>query len=140
MKRLIAGVMGLICAFSIGGCNSPEVGPGRPVSAYIGDYVTQINITHYISGKSIQWIAENDEVDRIREWASKLKYEIFEYEKGQSPGDGDGGEVYAFVLTEGDYPGFSYVINGPDDCYLLIEGYWYSVSNPSTPPVTVPEQ
>ena len=42
------------------------------------------------------------------------------------------------MLTEGYYPGFSYVICGPDDCYLLIEGYWYSVTNPSDPPAASP--
>lgn len=42
------------------------------------------------------------------------------------------------MLTEGYYPGFSYVSCGPDDCYLLIEGYWYSVTNPSDPPTASP--
>ncbi|HIT08899.1 MAG TPA: hypothetical protein IAB55_07440 [Candidatus Merdivicinus faecavium] len=41
----------------------------------------------------------------------------------------------AFALTEGDGPDFSYVINGADDCYLLMEGVWYAVSNPVSPPV-----
>ena len=48
--------------------------------------------------------------------------------------DEEEGERYDFVLTEGDYPGFTYIINGPDDCYLLIEGNWFSVLNPSYPP------
>ena len=56
-------------------------------------------------------------------------------DKGQSPGDTDGGEIYEFVLTEGDYPGFTYVINGPNDCYLLIEGEWFVVTNPTNPPI-----
>ena len=76
-------------------------------------------------------MAEGEEVEALRDWASKLEYELFEFEEGQSPGDSDGGEVYDFVLTEGGYPGFSYVINGTEDCYLLIEGYWFSVKNPS---------
>ena len=30
------------------------------------------------------------------------------------------------------------VVNGTEDCYLLIEGYWFSVKNPSAPPVMDP--
>ena len=65
--------------------------------------------------------------DGLRDWASGLKYELLDSE--ENPGDRDGGGVYEVVLTEGYYPGFSYVICGPDDCYLLIEGCWYSVTN-----------
>ena len=60
------------------------------------------------------------------------------FEAGNSPGDEDGGEVYRFDIGE-DHPGFSYVINGPDRYYLLMDGTWYSVSNPSDPPVTEPQ-
>ena len=74
-----------------------------------------------------EWTAEGDELDALRDWASGLKYELLDSE--ENPGNRDGGEVYEVVLTEGYYPGFSYVICGPDDCYLLIEGYWYSVTN-----------
>lgn len=42
-------------------------------------------------------------------------------------------------MTDADHPGFSYVINGPDRCYLLMGGDWYSVSNPSDLPVTEPQ-
>lgn len=137
MKKLIVLTAALILAFSLAGCDQ-AVGPGRPISACIGDYITKVDITHHIGGKSARWTAEGQDVDSLRKWASELRYKRFEFEKGQSPGDSDGGEVYDFILTEGNYPGFSYVINGPEDCYLLIEGIWYSVSNPSDPPVTEP--
>lgn len=42
-------------------------------------------------------------------------------------------------MTDTDYPGFSYVINEPDRCYLLMDENWYSVSNLSNPPVTEPQ-
>ncbi|MEY8419391.1 hypothetical protein AALA83_08940 [Oscillospiraceae bacterium 44-5] len=139
MKRSIVFVLSLFFVLVLAGCNQ-KAGPGRPVTAYIGDSITTVDITHHISGKSTQWVAEGQEVDEIRDWASKLEYEIFEFEDGQSPGDIDGGDVYDFVLTEGGYPGFSYVINGTEDCYLLIEGYWFSVKNPSNPPVIEPQR
>ena len=137
MRKYIAFALALVFMFSLTGCNQKS-GPGRPISAYIGDSVTTVNISHHIAGQTTQWVAEGEEVDSLRDWATKLEYEILEFEEGQSPGDSDGGEVYDFVFTEGGFPGFSYVINGTDDCYLLIEGYWFSVKNPSNPPVTEP--
>lgn len=137
MKRLIVLLFALISTVSLAGCNQAP-GSDRLISVYIGDEVTKVDITHYISGRSTEWAAEGEDVDDLRDWVSKLEYELFAFEEGQSPGDGDGGEVYDFTLTEGDCPGFSYVINGPEDCYLLIEGNWYSVSNPSDPPVREP--
>lgn len=57
---------------------------------------------------------EGEELDALREWASGLKYELLDSEEESK--DRDGGEVYEIVLTEGYYPGFSYVIHGTDDC------------------------
>ena len=139
MKKIVAFVLSLSFVLALAGCHQKS-GPGRPITAYIGDSVTTVDITHHINGKSVQWAAEGEEVAALRDWASKLEYELFEFEEGQSPGDSDGGEVYDFVLTEGGYPGFSYVINGTEDCYLLIEGYWFSVKNPSNPPVIEPQR
>lgn len=139
MKKIIALVLSLSFVLVLIGCNQKS-GPGRPITAYIGDSVTTVDITHHISGKSAQWTAEGEDVAALRDWAVKLEYALLEFEEGQSPGDSDGREVYDFVLTEGDYPGFSYVINGTEDCYLLIEGYWFSVKNPSEPPVMDPHQ
>ena len=138
MKKWIVLLVALISAFNLTGCNQKS-GPDRPITAYIGDSVTTVDIIHHIGGKTIQWAAEGEDVDSLRDWVSELEYELLEFEEGHSPGDSDGGEVYEFVLTEEGYPGFSYVISGPRDCYLLIEEYWFSVANPSNPPVTEPE-
>lgn len=138
MKNLIALTLALTCVLGPVGCGSNHaetVGPGRPITAYIGDDVTTVDIIHHVAGETTQWIAAGEEVDSLRTWASDLEYTLVEFEEGQSPGDRDGGEVYDFVLTEGDDPGFSYIINGADTCYLLIEGHWYSVTNPSNPPI-----
>lgn len=111
---------------------------GRPYAPYIGSYVTKVDVTHILSGQLQEWTVDGEQLDELRAWADGLKYEHKTYADGQSPGDTDGGEIYSFVLTEGDYPGFTYVINGPDDCHLVIEGEWFSVSNPSTPPIAIP--
>ena len=101
---------------------------GRPYAPYIGSYVTKVDVTHILSGQLQEWTVDGEQLDELRAWADGLKYEHKTYADGQSPGGTDGGEIYSFVLTEGDYPGFTYVINGPDDCHLVIEGEWFSVS------------
>ena len=108
---------------------------GRPYAPYIGDYVTTVDVTHVLSGQLQECKIPGEQLIALRTWANELKYEHRTYEKGQSPGDTDGGEIYEFVLTEGDYPGFTYVINGPNDCHLLIEGEWFVVTNPTNPPI-----
>lgn len=90
--------------------------------------------------KPVQWAAEGDPVENLKDWLSELECKLLEVEEGQIPGDSDRREEYdfAFIPTEGDYPVWSYLIKGPDECYLWMEGNWYSVSNPSDPPVAVP--
>ena len=144
MKRLVAYIFFIFCIFSFVGCTgkadtqSDSVGPGKPIAAYIGDDVTEVKITHVLMGQLAEWSIDGDDIEALRIWADGLKYELREFEEGNTPGDGDGQETYWFELTGGDYPGFDYVICGPDDCYLVIENNWYVVNNPSDPPVEAP--
>lgn len=117
-----------ICTFT--GCDERS----EPI-AVIPDNITVVNITHVVGGQSTKFTIEGDSLDDLRVWVSELQYKYQTYTKGNSPGDSEGGEVYTFEMPEGDYPGFSYIINGKNKCYLLIEGEWYSVSNPSNPPI-----
>lgn len=111
---------------------------GRPISAWIGDDVTEVKITHILMGQSTEWSIEGDDIQTLQAWANGLEYEIGEFDEGDTPGDQNGGEIFSFELVGGAYPGFGYIINGPDACYLLIEGCWYIVNNPSDPPVEAP--
>lgn len=135
MKKLIALFMSLVCVITLGSCgwNSQKV-----VASVIGENVTKIEITHHIGGRTTTWGIEGEEIDTLREWFNNLSYKHLEVKGGQSPGDNDGGEVYSFALTGGEWPGFSYVINSENDCYIQSEGNWFTVTNPSDPPVTEP--
>ncbi len=135
MKKFIM----LVCILTIGvfnlvGCSKRE--PNSKISVFkISDDISKVNIEHYVSGEITKWIAEGAEVDELRNWFNGLEYTLFKYEEGESPGDGEGGEFYSFTFAEEDNSQFSYVINGPEDCYLLMEGHWYLVKNPSEPPI-----
>ncbi len=135
MKKWIALVLALVCILALCSCgwNSQKI-----VAAHISQNVTKIDVIHYRGGRDTSWSIEGEEIDRLREWLDKLSYKHLEVEEGQSPGDAVGGEVYTFVLTGGEWPDFSYVINGQNDCYIQSERNWFSVNNPINPPVTEP--
>lgn len=133
MRKLSVSIMLfclLLCILIFTGCNerSEQI-------AVIPDDVTVINITHDVCGQSTEFTVEGDSLDDLKVWVANLQYKHQTFTEGNSPGDCEGGEVYIFEMPEGDYPGFSYRVNGKNECYLLIEGEWYYVLNPSNPPV-----
>lgn len=93
MKTITILFSALICVFGLTGCvPAPGAGgPGRPIAAYIADDVTKADITHRAGGTVTEWTAEGNELDALRDWASRLKYELLDSE--ENPGDRDGGEV-----------------------------------------------
>ena len=114
MKKLMAFVLSVVCILALYGCG----------------WNSQIEVAS----------VEGTDIDPLREWYNTLSYRYREFEKGQSPGDSNGGEVYTFVFTGVEWPGFSYVINGENDCYIQSEGNWFIVTNPSMPPVVEPAE
>lgn len=110
----------------------------RLIDDYFSEYGDGAGLSKGIS-KELYFGALAEFLYQHRIFANKLadlQYKHQTYTKGNSPDDVEGGEVYNFEMAEGDYPRFSYIINGKNNCYLLIEGEWYSVSNLSNPPVS----
>lgn len=138
MKKGLAYLILFTMLSGLAGCADFQAGADGPLAALAEKNVTEISIEHLKSGSTVQWTLENEKLDELKNWASELKCRLQKFEAGQSPGDSNGGEVYMFSPTEGDCPEFSYVINGPNQCYILTGGSWYSVANPSGPPVTEP--
>ena len=132
MKKIITLVIAFVCVFTLCSCGWNSQ---KEVAVVISENVTQIDITHHVGGKTTNWSVEGIEIEPLREWLDKLSYRHLEVKEGQSPGDSDGGEIYMFTLIGGEWSGFSYVINGENDCYIQSEENWFSVINPSNPPV-----
>ena len=141
MKKHLLRILTLSFLLTLSACGTSSSNSisDSLISASIADSVTEVKITHIVSGAESQWAADRDEWEALKTWISGLNGRMVQFETGNSPGDESGGEVYRFDMIGADHPGFSYVINGPDRCYLLMDGTWYSVSNPSNPPVTEPQ-
>lgn len=138
MKKLIALVLTFVCILSLCSCgwNSQKA-----VATVFSENVTKVNIAHRIGTETANWSIKGVEVNLLREWFDSLDYRHIEVKEGQTPGDVNGNEVYTFEFTGGDWLGFSYVINGENDCDLLNpEGNWFSVTNPTNPPVSEPTE
>lgn len=133
---VIAAVI-LISNLQIFGNGGLENGSGigrRPGAAYIPEEVVSVEVSH-AHGEMVTWKVTGGELDALRAWVNGLRYHPVVFAEGETPGDADGGENYSFTDTEGNVTDFSYVMNGGDENYLLTEGNWYRVDNPSPPPV-----
>lgn len=75
-----------------------------------------------------------DEKEAFSKWIGGIKYEHRWFPKGEAPGDKEGGEAYTLTFSDKT---LSYVMDGSSEHYLLFNGEWYGVSNPSSPPLIV---
>ena len=126
---LARGMVACAACLLLAGCGAESGAP------QIGADVEKIRITHILSGQLAEWTAQGEAVDALRDWAAGLETEPRTFAEGQTPGDSDGGEVYTFTWTGEEPSELSYLIHGEDACYLLEDGTWYEVRNPSDPPV-----
>jgi hypothetical protein len=100
--------------------------------ALIPEEVTEVAVTHILSGKETKYTATGVKLGELKLWASNLSMKHKVYKDGSTPGDGDGGEVYHFNMGN-NHTALSYIINGENDCYMLIGNEWYVISNPTDP-------
>jgi hypothetical protein len=100
---------------------------------YDWDNAKTVSVQHVLSGQITEnTIIGRQQIDDLAEWYSGLSLAQRQFAAGESPGDMDGGEVYTFTL-DNNTESFSYIIAGPDDCYILLQGKWFLVNNPSRP-------
>ena len=107
----------------------------RPISAYNQENVSVATVYHTVQGKTAELVIEGEALEDLRIWTNNLEYALTADNGKEIPKKIETAETFKIVLEEGDYPGFSYFDCGENNCYLWIEGYWYTVVNPSNPPV-----
>ena len=91
MKKLIAFVITMVCVVVLSSCGWNSQ---KEVATVFSENVTKVDVTHFTGGRTTTWSVEGTDIDSLREWYNTLSYRYREFEKGQSPGDSNGGEVY----------------------------------------------
>ena len=132
MKRKTAALLAVLWALALAGCRAASE---RPAALSL-DGAANVEVLYDGAGHSAGRIVEGEELGALRAWAGGLDCAPASFAEGETPGDAEGGEVYTFTPADG--PGFSYVLTGPEEAWLLAEGAWYAVRNPSVPPVELP--
>lgn len=128
------GMFVLVCCL-LAGCGGSDRDLDRIESKMVSDDVTTVSVTHIVGGQMTEWVVNGDAVEAFRTWMNGLECRQEQFEDGNTPGDSNGGEVYSFVFDKEENSEISYIITGPNDCYLLVGREWYVVKNPSNPPV-----
>ena len=119
-----------VCFFLVA-CNKANQS-GKNPNTLIPEEVTEVTVNHILSGNESDYTIEGTALEKLKIWASNLSMKHKVYKDGSSPGDVDGGEVYSFNMGN-NYTDFSYIINGENDCHILIGDEWYEVLNPTVP-------
>ena len=132
MKKLL--FVFLLLPLLLAGCRGEA-----PAEALIGGDVTEAEVSHTVAGETVSWTVAGEELDALRTWADSLELARAAFEQGGTPGDREGGESWTVAPLQGEGPGFSYVICGPEEHWVLLEGEWYAVREPSAPPLEPPK-
>lgn len=130
MKKLgmiIIAALVLIIFTSCSGTENEHI----DFSCLIPASTRSVLVEHASGGNTVSYSAEKHAIEEIESWLSSLKCQRQFFSDGSTPGDANGGECFTFTTDGGS---FSYVKNAPDKCYLLVNGDWYFVKNPSDPP------
>ena len=117
---------------------TPDSAANRPVAAYIQEDVNSVTAVYTAEGSTVIRLIEGEELDQLRTWTNNLRYILIANSGKEPPYNTEIKEMYEFIITEGFYPGYSYIVTESGESYLLIEGYWYYDPSPSKPPIDVP--
>lgn len=131
MKRYLQLVLLLAPLVCLLGCQSAQ--EALPDLLPKDGPVERLYMTHTLGGASHSQVLEGDACQGLVAWIAQLEFQPVAFAQGASPGDAEGGEVYDIALEQGGASCFSYVITG-DAAYILADGAWYAVQDPSPPP------
>lgn len=91
-------------------------------------------ISHSNGGGQNSWNLDKTDIPQFREWVLSLQLEDQNFEKGESPGDYNGGDTYAFQITSDTPLNFTYMDIGNNNHYIEINGKWYLITNHNSMP------
>lgn len=117
--------------------NQEVIAPSGNVNATVGsennilipEDISEIYVTHIAADQEETYILSGNDLEDLKKWANSLVYVSI-----STPSEATyDSEAYNFS-TEDQYLMFSYCSNnGQNDWYLIINGSWYSVTNPTRP-------
>ena len=93
-----------------------------------------IKVSHSNCGGQNSWNLDKKDIPQFKEWVLSLQLEYQNFEKGEAPGDYNGGDAYAFQITSDTPLNFTYMDNGNNNHYIEIKGKWYLITNHNSMP------
>lgn len=130
MKRMAAVFAAMLMLVTLCACGAEEsFSPG----VLIGEDTEAVAVSHTVAGTLETADLTGTGLNDLIRWAGGLECESVEFGEGETPGDAEGGEAWSFSTSDGEL--FSYISVGSIS-YVLAEGDWYLVGNPSEPPIS----
>ena len=123
----IAACLCLIAALGIYWSNVPFHNIKYGEKGLISESITQIYVDFTVEGKTETYVISGSDLETLKEWSDTLEYSLCKAPVELVYGN----QGYVFKDEQQNVL-FSY-ISYTDNWYLIIEGDWYDVSNPSTP-------
>ena len=108
--------------------------PANRADAELSD-IESIIVEYHGAGQIKKWSVSAELIDDVTEWYADLEYKKVEFNKGESPADGEGQTVYCLEFSDGTI--FDYFNCGTEH-YIRMGDIWYKVDNPKLPPVGEP--
>lgn len=123
MKKLLIFVFMAMLTLSLAACQKPL--NGSDVCTF-PETSEEIKCQVYSSGTETEYAIN----DGVVAWFNGLKLNACE-----QPEDVEGAEAYSFVVNF--EMAVIYQDRGGDEAYVVCNGNWYKVANPSTPPLDI---
>ena len=85
-------------------------------------------VLHSNGGGQKSWNMDKKDIPQFREWVLSLQFKHQNFEKGESPGDSNGGDAYNFRISNDAQLNFTYIDIGNNNHYIEFEGKWYLIT------------
>lgn len=95
---------------------------------YFSNDVSVVKVLHSNGGGQKSWNMDKKDIPQFREWVLSLQFKHQNFEKGESPGDSNGGDAYNFRISNDAQLNFTYIDIGNNNHYIEFEGKWYLIT------------